>query len=156
MKNYILLFVMVAFLNSFSIGQQSVKKSDQQQAKKEWKLVAEKNGIQVYSVYENCDDNVNDIHQENAVLKFVNTTDQKLAIAWDLKIWYNGECINCDKNESEHHFAIQLNAGETKKGSCENRNISRELLVFSKFLNMENKYLLTKFELQNINVNPVN
>ncbi len=155
MKNYILLFVMVAFLNNFSIGNQIVKNSDQQQVKKEWKLLMEKNGVQVYYVYEECHDITNGIHQENAVLKFVNTTNKKLTIDWDLKIWYNGKCVNCDKNDKEHHFAIQLNAGETKKGSCETRYKNRELVIFSKFLNMKNKSTLSKFELHNVKVNPL-
>jgi len=155
MKNYILLFVMIIFLNNSSIGKPGTASADQQKVNKEWKLLMEKNGIQVYYVYENCDDVVNDIHQENAVLKFVNTTDKNLSIEWDLKIWYNGSCINCVKNDKEHHFSIQINAGETKKGSCETRLLNRELVIFSKFLNMENKSILTKFELQNVLVKPL-
>jgi hypothetical protein len=146
---------MVAFLNNFSIGNQTVNNINQQQAKKEWKLLMQKNGVQVYYLYEDCHDIVNGIHQENAVLKFVNTTDKNLSIDWDLKIWYNGNCINCDKNDKEHHFAIQLNAGETKKGNCETRSQNRELVIFSKFLNMENKSFLTKFELQNLEIKPL-
>jgi hypothetical protein len=152
MKNQILLFVMLALFCNSSIGNQSIRNADQQKAKKEWKLLMEKNGVQVYYTYENTNDVINGIHEENAVLKLVNTTDKNLVIDWDLKIWYNESCVNCDKNEAEHHFSIQLNAGETKKGSYETRNINRSLIIFSKFLNMENKSVLTKFELQNLSI----
>ncbi|MFZ4414134.1 MAG: hypothetical protein ACOYOV_13710 [Bacteroidales bacterium] len=155
MKKYIILFVMLLFFSNYTKGNQSNNNSEQQPTKKEWKLLFEKNGVQVYAIYEDCDDIINGIHQENAVLKFVNTTDRNLSIDWDLKIWYNGSCVNCDKNEKEHHFATHLKAGETKRGSCETRNINRELVIFSKFLNMENKSVLTNFELQNVQVKPL-
>jgi len=156
MKNYLLSFVMLAFMTNISIGNQSVNNTEQQKVKNEWKLLIEKNGVQVYYIYEDCHDIINGIHQENAVLKFVNTSDKNLTMDWDLKKWYNGSCANCDKNDAEHHFSIQLNGGETIKGSCETRNTKRELVIFSKFLNMENKSVLTKFELQNIVVKLIN
>ncbi len=154
MKNYVLIILALCFFGSYSIANTS-KNAEQQQVKKEWKLLMEKNGIQVYYSYEDCHDIVNGIHQENAVLKFVNTTDKNLSIDWDLKIWYNNNCVNCDENEKEHHFTLKLNAGETKKGSCETRSKNRELVIFSKFLNMENKSTLSKFELQNFIVKPL-
>ncbi len=155
MKNYIIIFVMLLIISNYTIGNQIRNNPEQQQIKKEWKLLFEKNGVEVFAIYENCDDIVNGIHQENAVLKFVNTTDKNLSIDWDLKIWYDGSCVNCDKNEKEHHFTLHLNAGETKRGSCETRNINRELVIFSKFLNMENKSVLTNFELQNVHTKPL-
>lgn len=117
-----------------------------------WQLLTEQNGVQVYFRYENFDDNVNDIHQQMAVLKFVNTTNQNLSLEWDLEVWYNGVCNTCGKKDKEHHFTTQLNAGETKTGNFEKRGTQRELLIFSKFNNMENKAVLTKFNLANLKI----
>jgi len=147
---------MMVFMSNFSMGNQTVKDSDQQKLKRVWTLYMEKDGIQVYSMYEDCNDKVNGIHQENVVLKFVNTTGKNLSVDWDLILWYSDKSINNDNSDKEYHFSIHLNAGETKAGSCKNRNKSKEMVIFSKFLNMENKSVLNEFELRNFDVKPIN
>ena len=134
-------FLLFAIIN-FAIAENPTK----------WQLLTEQNGVQVYYRYENFDDNVNDIHQQMAVLKFVNTTNQNLSLEWDLEAWYNDVCTTCGKNDKEHHFSTQLNAGETKIGNFEKRATQRELLIFSKFTNMENRVSLTKFKLANLKI----
>ncbi len=117
-----------------------------------WQLLTEQSGVQVYYRYENCDDNVNDLHQQMAVLKFVNTTNQNITAEWDLEAWYNDVCTTCGKKDKEQHFSTQLNAGETKIGNFEKRGTQRELLIFAKFTNMDNKVKLTKFNLANLKI----
>lgn len=137
----IMFFALLAFSN-FTKAENPTK----------WQLLTEKSGVQVYFRYENCDDNINDIHQQMAVLKFVNTTNQNLSVEWDLEAWYNNVCTTCGKNDKEHHFSTQLNAGETKIGNFEKRGTQRELLIFAKFNNMDNKVKLTKFNLANMKI----
>lgn len=117
-----------------------------------WQFLKEQSGVQIYYRYENCDDNVNGLHQQMAVLKFVNTTSQNITAEWDLEAWYNDICTTCGKIDKEHHFSTQLNAGETKIGNFEKRGTQRELLIFAKFTNMENKVELTKFNLANLKI----
>jgi len=122
----------------------------------DWKLLTEKNGVKIYFKYENCSDEVNDIHQENVVLKVVNTTIQNIIVEWDSELWYNDNCRTCNMKNGENHNKIQLNASETKIGSCEKRHQLRELVIFSKFTKYENKVKLTKFQLNNVTVNIIN
>ncbi len=123
---------------------------------KEWKLFTNKDGIQIYFKYEECHDIKNGIHQEEVVLKLVNTTDKNIQISWDLEKWYNDNCKGCDTFDKENHFSIMINASETKIGSCETRYDFRELIIFSKFLNMENTSTLTKFNIKNITTTILN
>jgi hypothetical protein len=117
-----------------------------------WILHSEQNGVQVYYRYENCDDNVNDIHQQMVILKFVNTTNQNLSVEWDLEAYYNDICTTCGKKDKEQHFSTQLSAGEIKIGNFENRATQKELLIFAKFTKMESKVKLTKFNLANMKI----
>ena len=154
MKKSLILFVLIAIISNFGFsGNPSV--NNQAIKPKTWTLLMEKNGIQVFYKYADCNDLKNGVFQEMAYLKLVNTTNLNVSIEWDLKRWYDDKCVNCDSNNPEHHLSFKLNAGETKSGSCENRFEVRELSIFSKFLNMENKSVLTKFSLDNFVVKPL-
>lgn len=154
MKKNILLIVIVALISNMAICKPVVfeKKTDQPKA---WTLLINNSGIQVFYKYADCNDVKNGLFQEMVYLKVVNTTNLNVILDWDLKRWLNDDCVNCNTNEKEHHFSIKLNSGETKSGNCENRGILRELVIFSKFLNMENKQKLTKFSLDNFTVKPL-
>jgi hypothetical protein len=154
MKKNILLLFIVAIISNFGICKASniISKAEQP---KSWTLLMEKSGIQVFYKYADCNDLKNGIFQEMVYLKIVNTTNLNVVLDWDLKTWINNECSNCTNNSKEHHFSIKVNAGDFKSGSCETRSEFRELAIFSRFLNMENKYLLTKFSLENFTVKPL-
>lgn len=153
MKKNFFLIILVALFSVFVIAGNDNNQIGKEIKNTEWKLLSEKNGVQIYFKYENCNDEVNDIHQENVVLKVVNTTNQNITIEWDTELWYNDNCRTCNMKNGENHNKIQLNAGETKIGSCEKRHQLRELVIFSKFTKYENKVNLTKFQLNNIVVN---
>lgn len=154
MKKSVLIIVLLALISNLGFsGNPSV--NNQTQKPKTWTLLFEKSGIQVFYKYADCNDVKNGIFQEMAYLKLVNTTNLNVTLDWDLKRWLNDKCVNCESNNPEHHFSFKLNAGETKSGSCENRFEFRELSVFSKFLNMDNKATLTKFSLENFIVKPL-
>ncbi len=152
-KNLLIIVLLVLISNLGFSGNPTV--NNQSIKPKAWTLLMEKSGIQVFYKYADCNDEKNGIFQEMAYLKFVNTTNMNVALDWDLKRWLDDKCVNCDSNNPEHHFSFKLNAGETKSGTCENRSDFRELSIFSKFLNMQNRTTLTKFSLENFIVKPL-
>lgn len=108
-----------------------------------WKLRKEVNGVQIYEKLKEDRDSINDLHQEIILLKFLNTTSQDIKITWKLERWYGNKCVGCDSlNNAENTFSITLDGGEEERGV---------LKIFRKFLNRENKEILTKYRLKNIN-----
>jgi hypothetical protein len=149
MKKVILSFLILSLIGSYSFANFAINNSEQS-VSKEWKLFMEKDGIQVFYSYEDCHDIINNVHQEILVLKLVNNTNSRLLLSWDLKMWYDDNCSNCDvKNDPENHFSLILKPGETKIGSCENRTKNRELNIYSKNLDSKFTAILSKFEMQN-------
>lgn len=131
-------------LNVFS--QNSAKTVTSQNA--EWKLYNEVNNIQIFVKNCDCHDNANGIHQELILLKFINKSSQRKEISWSEKLYYNGNCVNCDEKNSELSFEIELLPNQEKLGNC-NDNYET-FKIFSKFLNYKDKPYLTKYELNNI------
>jgi hypothetical protein len=120
----------------------------------EWTLHKQENGVIVYQMDKIWEDPSEGINQEMVLLKFVNTTDQKLKIDWYDVRWYGGKCSNCDNyKDPEHHHSITLEPGESIEGKC-SFDSPRALSVFKRFLNHEDVEALTKFELRDFNVNP--
>lgn len=147
---FLLISVAVLFIAGNKIFAQKVN-----QSKTNWTLLMEKSGVQVFYKYEDCKDVQNGLFQELVYLKIVNNTKMNIQAEWDLKAFYNNETNNPEGNDPEHHYTIKLSSGETKMATCANRNSNRELVIFSKFLNMENRSTLSKFDLINFSVNPL-
>ena len=121
----------------------------------EWKLHKKVNGIQIYEKTTECHDEKNGLHQEMILLKFVNTTSQDFEMTWTLETWYDGECTTChDPDNPEYQFSAKVKAGESIQGTCDIRE-GKTLRIFKGFLNKENTSTLTKFDLKNIETNPI-
>jgi hypothetical protein len=61
--------------------------------------------------------------------------------------------MNCKENSSdEKYYIITIPSGETVEGNCEKRS-QKELLVFSRFLQYKTANPVTRFTVENVNVN---
>ena len=145
-KYYFLVLFIFASFNSFSINE-----FNKTEDKDEWQLYSEKNGVQIYYKTQECRIESQGLHQEYVLLKFVNTTDENLIVEWDNELWYNNVCRTCGSKTNEHHYEISLSSGDSVEGGC-SLDSERKLRIFSKFLNLQSKSQLTKFELVNITI----
>jgi len=116
----------------------------------EWDLYNEINNVQIFVRHIECHDNTNGLHYEYVLLKFLNTSLQSKTISWNEKLYYNGNCVNCDENSSELSFETELLPNQQKQGDCKDNNDT--FRIFSRFLNYKDKPILTKYELFNIEI----
>lgn len=97
---------------------------------------------------EQCHDEVNGMHREYAILKFVNKTNNKLKLTWNLERYEGTSCSTCGKDE--YNYSLELNPNETIEGNCVTQD--RLTTVFVKHLDLPNHTTFTKFELGNLTV----
>ncbi|MBI5541280.1 MAG: hypothetical protein HY951_14535 [Bacteroidia bacterium] len=118
---------------------------------REWELLKEANGVQVFTQNDECHDFKNGTHYEYIILKFVNTTVDNKKIMWSENLFYNGICSTCDGNSDKTVFELELTSKQTKQGDCgvDNNDILR---IFNRFLNYNDKPVLTKYEIVNFEV----
>ena len=114
-----------------------------------------KDGIEFYYKYQECVDAATGDKIEEIIIKVTNTTNKDIELSWDLETWYNETCFGCRENDN-NHFSISLKAGESKEGSCETRLTNKALIIFSMYLNRENKSVYTKCNLKNITTKNLN
>ncbi len=131
----------------------SVGFSQTNQNNSDWKLYIERNGVQFYTKTVKCHDEVNGIHKEVVLIKATNTTSYKFEIKWKNEIWYDNNCVNCNSKSKEYQFSMILEGDQSKEGDCINKE--QGLNIFSKFLNYSDKSVLTKFNLIDLEVNPL-
>lgn len=118
-----------------------------------WTLHQEQNGVMIYQQDKVWKDASEGIHQEMVLLRFVNTTDQKLEVEWYDVRWYNNNCVNCKHyKDPEYKHTHTLAPGETVEGKC-SFDSPAGLAIFKRFMERESKPL-TKFELRELIVNP--
>ena len=121
----------------------------------EWHLYSEKNGLKIYYKYTECHNDKEGSHKEYILFKFVNTTEVKLKAEWDRRIWYDGKCKNCTSTSPEHHNSIEIKAGESIEACCDTGSL-RALKICSRILNYKDMPVVTRFEFENLKVNPTN
>ena len=145
-RNFLLLFFLASF--SFTGLQAQETNAD----KVEWKLYSELNGVQIYYKNVECNDVHNGIYSEYVYLQIVNTADVAMSVSWDEEIWRDNKCLSCGKNPAEFHKEITIDSGDIVEPDCKTK---RDLKIFVKFLNNINSSKLTKFELNNLTINPL-
>ena len=121
----------------------------------EWQLYSEKNGMKIYYKYTECHNDMEGSHKEYILFKFVNTTEVKLKAEWERRIWYDGKCMNCNSTSPEYHYSIEIKAGESIEACCDTGSL-RALKICSRILNYKDMPVVTRFEFENLNVNPAN
>ncbi|MGM0612295.1 MAG: hypothetical protein ACQESM_02165 [Bacteroidota bacterium] len=143
MKKVILLIIMI--IPVITIGQEE-----------DWKLFKESNGVMIYQMDKIWEDPSEGINQEMVLLKFVNTTDQKLHIEWYEVRWQGDNCRNCDSyKDPEYKHELTLEPGESIEGKCSFESPDG-LAIFKRFVERDSVEPLSKFELRDLTVNPEN
>ncbi|MBU2019375.1 MAG: hypothetical protein KJ941_07000, partial [Bacteroidetes bacterium] len=94
-----------------------------------------------------CERLEDDLDKTELILKITNLTKVELNLMWDFDYYYNNECVNCGKQNTEFQSSLHLDPLETKEGQCEDTD--RTLRHFVKFENIETK-VLTDFKISNI------
>jgi len=148
MKYLVLLTICLITTHSYAQNNENIIIND-------WKLVKEENGVQFHAQLIECHDIMNGIHQEYYLFELINNTDAKMEISWELLVWEDEKCINCDtdKKRDNSTYKLILEPGESKRASCDNK--IKGLHVFSRFLNYMNMPKLTDYKFHNINVEPI-
>ena len=116
----------------------------------EWRLVAEKDNVQIFSTPADCSDIANGTSNEYLVLKVVNANATPVNVNFSKNAWYNGNCSNCSGDSPERRVELVVAANESLVGSCDSKD--KRLKVFSRMLRQEKARKLTKFEVVNMTV----
>lgn len=115
----------------------------------EWLSYFQNDSIEIDYYYSNCNLASEGMFKEEVYLKFTNLTTQSVTISWDLVLKYGTKCFNCNLDNSEMHHSLTLNPQSSIEGSC-NSVSDNALKIFSKYLDLENKLVLTEFEIKNL------
>lgn len=115
-----------------------------------WQPYKTTSEVDVFYRTEQCHDEVNGIHREYILLKFVNKTDKSLVVLWNLESYSNNVCTTC--NNEEYNYSLKLEAHEEVEGKCS--SAPHKLKVFVKHLDLPNHSTFTKFELGNVRTAP--
>lgn len=118
-----------------------------QTASPNWQTYKTTPEVDVLYRTEQCHDEANGIHRENILLKFVNKTDKKVTVSWQLESYYNNACATCGKDE--YKFTLTLEPNAAVEGNCS--SVGHDLRIFVKHLDLPNHKNFTKFELGNLN-----
>lgn len=119
-----------------------------QTASSDWQTYKTTPEVNVFYRTEQCHDEANGIHRENILLKFVNKTDKKVTVFWQLESYTNNECNTCGKDE--YKFSLVLNPKASVEGNCS--SVGHDLKIFVKHLDLPNHKTFTKFELGDLKV----
>ena len=145
-RSFILLLILV------SLSVTGLQAQETNADKVEWQLYSELNGVQIYYKNVECNDVHNGIYAEYVYLQLVNTTSVAMSVSWDEEIWRDNKCFSCGKNPAEFHKEITIEPGDIIEPGCKTK---RDLKIFVKFLNNISSSVLTKFELNNLTINPL-
>jgi hypothetical protein len=114
----------------------------------DWQTYKSLPQVDVLYTLEQCHDEVNGMHREYILLKFVNKTDKKIKLDWQYERYEDGTCNTCGSNE--YKYSLVLKANETIEAKCDSKE--RELKVFVKHLDLPNVKNFSKFELGGLKV----
>jgi hypothetical protein len=118
-----------------------------------WQKIYAENGVEFYTKKAECHDIQNGIHEEYFLVQIHNTSANTVNIKWNYHLYSDEHCMNCKENSSdEKYYIITIPSGETVEGNCEKRS-QKELLVFSRFLQYKTANPVTRFTVENVNVN---
>src|SRR5687767_1562486 len=100
-------------------------------AAENWKIYFKNEEVEVLYRYSDCHDEVNGMHQQKILLKFVNLSAKDTEISFSEDLVYNGSTASSGDVKS---YRIELKPNETKEGVCSGKD--RALYIFSKQLNV--------------------
>lgn len=108
-KSTIIFLLLLSFV-SFSCFSQS-------ESSGEWKILQEKNGIEIYSQKISCDIQGAPNSFDYITFKVVNTNSNSQKIGLQFEIYFEEGCNGC-QGKDETYTEIELKSGESIEGSC--------------------------------------
>ena len=138
----------------FIIAQNSVfleKTSAQISHSRDWQKITNDEQLDILYKFSDCFRPSKGIDKEMVYLKVKNVSSNRLKLEFKKELWYNGKCLTCKSESSEHYVSFEIEAGAEMEGSClENSN--KKLSIFSRMLNIDSKSFLTDFKLNDLKV----
>lgn len=117
-----------------------------------WTPYIEKDGIQLFYKFEECNIPSEGYYREMVLLKIINNNPQDKEISWDIVLWYKENCVNCDLSNIEQKRNISIPGNAQMEATCALEE-GQTLKMFSKFLNYKfDDWELSHFELRNFSV----
>ncbi len=134
---YLLLLISgtVLSLNSFATG--------------DWITYFKNSEVEILYRYSDCNDEINGIHRQKVLLRFVNLTQSQVKVSFAKKLAYSSLPSNPGDVKV---YSLVLQPQQTAEGVCSSKD--KALFIFSRQLNL-NSPQLQKFELINISVNTI-
>ncbi len=86
------------------------------------------------------------------LLRYTNTTQDKVELTWKSEKWRNNVCTNCNSTSTEHTRTLVLNPNEVIEGDGSSKRIKYNY-IFGNFIKLVpgmNNQKLTDFKFQNI------
>ncbi len=121
----------------------------------EWILARESAGVKLFYKFSDCSNSENGPVGKYIVIRLVNTSSAERLVEWDNVLWYNNQCINCEKPGDEFHKQVRISSGATIESSCSYSEFS-VLNIFSGSLNKtSDEWKLTGFEFRNYTVKKI-
>lgn len=115
--------------------------------KNDWKEYFSNKDISVYFKYSECHYPDKGLHQENVLLRLVNSTERDVKVSYKLSKVYNGKEVTGDTSD----FKFTIPAYYAMESSCD--DLKPGLNIFSKILDLPAKSILNSFELKNLTIN---
>lgn len=91
----------------------------------------------------------NAFHQQWKLFRMKNTTSRVLKVSYHLDLYYNNECSTC--NSVEYEYTFELQPHQTLGGECSLES-PQGLHAFVRFLDMDNRSVLTHVEWSNLKI----
>ncbi|MFN8323881.1 MAG: hypothetical protein U0T74_14550 [Chitinophagales bacterium] len=115
----------------------------------EWKSYFKNNEVEILYQYANCHDEVNGIHQQKVLFKYVNLSNHAVVISFNKQSSFTDTPAS---SKPENNCAVTLQANQTVEGRCTDKD--KAFFIFSRHLNMQGRKLIA-FDLKNITVKTI-
>lgn len=142
MKNLIALLLFISLVN---IGNAQISYN------KNWTEYTTFEGVKIEYKFANCTPD-NGREQVLVLLRYTNTTSDKVELNWKIETWRNGVCTNCNSTNPEYNNTIALNPYQTVEADGTTKRIKNQYIFgnFSKLVPGMNEQKLTDFKFQNL------
>lgn len=117
-----------------------------------WKTVEVNSDFEIKVQKINCSKPTTGISKEYLFLELTNKRAESIELTYKVEKWYDGVCSNCGENTDVSLFSVELSAGESVSGNCENYR-NRNLAIFSKMTGKSKSRELTSYKIIPLTLN---
>lgn len=96
-----------------------------------------------------CVDSSKGTAKQYVSIEIENKLEERISVTFKRELWFDAKCLNCNSDSPEYVSSVTLEANEKATGAC---GESKDLLIFSKMLELKGVRQLSHFELKNINI----